>query len=85
MIDRDDWSELELAEGDSYATTCVRALEHILVDLRTLKVMLPEDKRVIVELTALLDLAAQLAQGKLQLDTDDFAMTALAVFMRSRD
>jgi hypothetical protein len=83
VIDRDDWNEQELLEGDSYATTCNSVLTHVVGDLGTIEVMLPHDKRAVVEITALLRIAAQIAQQKLGIGADDFAVSACDVFMRT--
>ncbi|MCP1778806.1 hypothetical protein [Bradyrhizobium japonicum] len=83
MIDRDDWSQRELMEAEGYATTCDSVLRHILSELRSIEVVLSPDKRASVEISALLEAAARIAQERLGFDADDFAVTACDVFMRT--
>ncbi|WP_028164106.1 hypothetical protein [Bradyrhizobium elkanii] len=84
MIDRDDWSERELQDAEAYATTCSNVISHILGQLGAVEVALSEDKRAAVEVAALLEAAVHLAQDKLQLNADDFAVAACEMYMRIR-
>jgi hypothetical protein len=83
MMDRNDWADRELAEAESYGITFKTALANIISQLKTLPVGLSEDKRDAVELTVLLELAAEVGTGRLQLADDDFATYACEVYMRT--
>lgn len=82
-IDRDDWDQRELDEGDAYGVTCANVFDHVLADLQTIEVMLSVDKRAVVEVTILLELAARLAANLLQFSADDFGVSACECFTRA--
>jgi hypothetical protein len=77
----DRWSDADREAGEAYAAVCEPALARQLADLTRTDVALSDEKRAVVEVTALLDLAAKIAHTKLHLPADDFAMAALDVFM----
>jgi hypothetical protein len=82
-MERDDWTERELAEAESYSTTFKTAVDHIVSQLRTLPVSLSDEKRAAVELTVLLELAAEIGAHELRLSDDDFAVHACDVFTKT--
>jgi hypothetical protein len=77
---KDGWDERELLEGDAYATTCNNVIVHIVGELQSIEVILSPDKRTVVEVTALLQVAARIARERLGLSANDFADSARDVF-----
>jgi hypothetical protein len=77
----DRWSAAEQAAGESYSKVVEAALAPQLDDIVAATACpLTDDKRAAVEMVVLLELAARLAQDRLQLSADDFALTACEVF-----
>lgn len=75
------WSTAEQAAGESYSKVVEAALALQLDDIiAATATPLNDDKRAVVEMVALLTLAARLGHERLSLTSDDFALTACEVF-----
>lgn len=80
----DDWSEAELEAGEKHAANVKAALVVALDEIDVMRSgSLSPDKRAVVELTVLLELAGVVARERLSIGGDDFAISALEVFTAS--
>lgn len=84
ILNRDDWSAQEIAAGEAFSVTCRSTIEHIVLGLSTIETDLPDNKRALVEMVTLIEAAARLASMKLDINEDDFAVSACEVFQHTK-
>ena len=78
------WSDAERKLGAAYARAAEQTLVRWLADLGRSTVALDDGKRASVEIAALLDLAAKIAQDRLRLSADEFATAACDIFIKDQ-
>ena len=82
-MDRDDWTTSELNAAEVFAIDLSRLILQQAIGRAIAPALLGPDKRAVVEVTSLLEIAASIALRDLRLSPSDFATYASEVFVSS--